>query len=423
MKLLTLLFFFALTIGKTFSQTVAVSATKTNVLFRGFDNPLNIVVENYPCNKIVVQTSKGILSGSGCQFTYRVEDTVSTTIIKVGIRETTGIKWLIESRYHIWPVPESIVVFGKVKSGEEISKRAILAIGGIKMQCPDIDLYECPEILSYSLIVSTKDTTLLLAKNIAGTRIPPDACDFISKNCNEGDVLTFDDMVFVYKKQKGLLPPLVLKIGQEWKPVALSPLSPYIRPMKNIAVFCGSSFGKNDIYTEQAELLGEAIAQKGLGLIYGGAKVGLMGVIANAALDAGGKVIGVLPRFLQTKEIAHTELTELVLVDTMHDRKAKMSELCDGVIAIPGGYGTMEEFFELLTWGQLGLHKKPVAILNINGFYNGLITLIDNMVNQGFLKQFNRDMLLVDDDINNLLAKMDNYTPPPVNKWISLETT
>lgn len=193
--------------------------------------------------------------------------------------------------------------------------------------------------------------------------------------------------------------------------------------MKNIAVFCGSSFGKNDIYTEQAELLGEAIAKKGLGLVYGGAKVGLMGVIANAALDAGGKVIGVLPRFLQTKEIAHTELTELILVDTMHDRKAKMSELCDGVIAIPGGYGTMEEFFELLTWGQLGLHKKPVAILNINGFYNGLITLIDNMVNQGFLKQFNRDMLLVDVDIDKLLAKMENYTPPPVNKWITIETT
>ena len=107
----------------------------------------------------------------------------------------------------------------------------------------------------------------------------------------------------------------------------------------------------------------------------------------------------------------------------MHDRKAKMSELCDGVIAIPGGYGTMEEFIELLTWGQLGLHQKPVAILNINGFYNGLITLIDNMVTQGFLKQFNRDMLLVDDNIEKLLIKMENYTPPPVNKWISIETT
>jgi len=193
--------------------------------------------------------------------------------------------------------------------------------------------------------------------------------------------------------------------------------------MKNIAVFCGSSFGKNDIYTEQAELLGEAIAKKGLGLIYGGAKVGLMGVIANAALDAGGKVIGVLPRFLQTKEIAHTDLTELILVDTMHDRKAKMSELCDGVIAIPGGYGTMEEFFELLTWGQLGLHKKPVAILNVNGFYDGLIALADNMVTQGFLKQFNRDMLLIDDNIEKLLNKMEKYKAPPVNKWISKETT
>lgn len=193
--------------------------------------------------------------------------------------------------------------------------------------------------------------------------------------------------------------------------------------MNNIAVFCGSSFGKNDIYTVQAAALGKAIAKRKSTLIYGGAKVGLMGVIANAALDAGGKVIGVLPRFLQTKEIAHTELTELILVDTMHDRKAKMSELCDGVIAIPGGYGTMEEFFELLTWGQLGLHQKPVAILNVNGFYNGLITLIDNMVTQGFLKQFNRDMLLVDDNIEKLITKMEKYTPPPVNKWISIETT
>ena len=193
--------------------------------------------------------------------------------------------------------------------------------------------------------------------------------------------------------------------------------------MNNIAVFCGSSFGKNDIYTEQAALLGKAIAKRKSGLIYGGANVGLMCVIAYAEIYAGGKVIGVLPRFLQTKEIAHTELTEIILVETMHDRKAKMSELCDGVIAIPGGYGTMEEFFELLTWGQLGLHQKPVAILNINGFYDGLITLIDNMVTQGFLKQFNRDMLLVDDNIEKLFAKMESYTPPHVNKWISMETT
>ena len=197
----------------------------------------------------------------------------------------------------------------------------------------------------------------------------------------------------------------------------------YFRPMKNIAVFCGSSFGKNDIYTESAALLGTAIAKRNMALIYGGAKVGLMGVIANAALDAGGRVIGVLPRFLQTKEIAHTELTELILVDTMHERKARIGELCDGVIALPGGYGTMEEFFELLTWGQLGLHQKPVAILNVHGFYDGLITLIDNMVTQGFLKQFNRDMLLVDDNIEKLLTKMEKYKAPPVNKWISRETT
>jgi len=191
--------------------------------------------------------------------------------------------------------------------------------------------------------------------------------------------------------------------------------------MNNIAVFCGSSFGKNDVYTEQAALLGKAIAKRKSGLIYGGAKVGLMGVIANAALDAGGKVIGVLPRFLQTKEIAHTELTELILVDTMHDRKAKMSELCDGVIAIPGGYGTMEEFFELLTWGQLGLHKKPVGVLNIAGFYDELIALVQTMVDKGFLKAENQRMLLSGDTLEELLEKMRNYQAPAAPKWITKE--
>ncbi|HWB26876.1 MAG TPA: TIGR00730 family Rossman fold protein [Chitinophagaceae bacterium] len=193
--------------------------------------------------------------------------------------------------------------------------------------------------------------------------------------------------------------------------------------MKSVAVFCGSSFGNNDVFAQHAALLGKTLAKQGRTLVYGGAKVGLMGVLANAALDAGGTVIGVLPRFLSTKEIAHTGLTELILVNSMHERKAKMNELCDGVIAIPGGYGTMEEFFELLTWAQLGLHKKPVAILNIGGFYNGLLALADNMVGQGFLKQQDRNMLLADDNIEMLLQKMKLYVAPEVNKWINKETT
>lgn len=199
--------------------------------------------------------------------------------------------------------------------------------------------------------------------------------------------------------------------------------NPYFRCMKSVAVFCGSSFGNNDVFAQHAALLGKTLAKQGRTLVYGGAKVGLMGVLANAALDAGGTVIGVLPRFLSTKEIAHTGLTELILVNSMHERKAKMNELCDGVIAIPGGYGTMEEFFELLTWAQLGLHKKPVAILNIGGFYNGLLALADNMVGQGFLKQQDRNMLLADDNIEMLLQKMKLYVAPEVNKWINKETT
>ena len=137
--------------------------------------------------------------------------------------------------------------------------------------------------------------------------------------------------------------------------------------MKSITVFCGSSFGSDEIYKEQAILLGQTLAKQNIQLIYGGANVGLMGAVADGVLLEGGKVIGVLPHFLQSKEIAHQDLTELILVETMHERKTKMNNLCDGVIVLPGGYGTLEEFFEMITWAQLGLHKKPIAILNING--------------------------------------------------------
>lgn len=189
--------------------------------------------------------------------------------------------------------------------------------------------------------------------------------------------------------------------------------------MKRIVVFCGSSAGHNPVYMEQATLLGAALAQKNLTLVYGGAKVGLMGAVADGALKAGGSVIGVLPHFLQQKELAHEGLTELILVDTMHERKTKMNELCDGVIALPGGFGTMEELFEMLTWGQLGLHKKPVGLLNVNGFYDTLVELSKTMTSNGFLSAENRDMLLCSNDISDLLQQMEQYQPPANSKWIT----
>ncbi|MBW3522666.1 TIGR00730 family Rossman fold protein [Chryseobacterium sp. NKUCC03_KSP] len=191
--------------------------------------------------------------------------------------------------------------------------------------------------------------------------------------------------------------------------------------MKSITVFCGSSFGSDEIYKEQATLLGQTLAKQNIQLIYGGANVGLMGAVADGVLLEGGKAIGVLPHFLQSKEIAHQNLTELILVETMHERKTKMNDLCDGVIVLPGGYGTLEEFFEMITWAQLGLHKKPIAILNIDGFYDDLIKLVQTMVDKGFLKQINQEMLLVSDSIDELLEKMRNYQAPTVGKWISKE--
>ncbi|UUF14133.1 MULTISPECIES: TIGR00730 family Rossman fold protein [Flavobacterium] len=188
--------------------------------------------------------------------------------------------------------------------------------------------------------------------------------------------------------------------------------------MKKITVFCGSSFGTEEIYKEQAELLGKTLAKQNIGLVYGGANVGLMGAVADGALSENGTVIGVLPNFLRSKEIAHKGLTELILVESMHERKTKMNDLCDGVIALPGGFGTLEELFEMLTWAQLGLHKKPIAILNINGFYDSLLELLQTMSEKGLLKEANQKMLLVSDDIDDLLNQMKNYTPPTVGKWI-----
>ena len=189
--------------------------------------------------------------------------------------------------------------------------------------------------------------------------------------------------------------------------------------MKRITVFCGSSFGTDEIYRSQAFLLGKTLASQDIEIVYGGANVGLMGAVADGALSAGGKVIGVLPKFLKSKEIAHLQLTELILVDSMHERKTKMNALCDGVIALAGGFGTLEELFEMLTWAQLGLHTKPIAILNVNGFYDSLLNVVQTMVEKGFLKQTNLEMLLVSDTIDDLIFQMNNYTAPIVTKWIT----
>lgn len=193
--------------------------------------------------------------------------------------------------------------------------------------------------------------------------------------------------------------------------------------MKAITVFCGSSSGKNPAFNIQALALGKALASYNIILIYGGAKVGLMGAVANGALDHGGKVIGVLPHFLQKKEIAHEGLTQLILTESMHERKIIMNDLCEGVIALPGGFGTLEELFEMLTWGQLGMHSKPIGILNIDGYYDALIALLKSMVKDGLLKQENQKMLLVSDDIEDLLLQMNNYTPSLTGKWISKQTS
>ena len=168
-------------------------------------------------------------------------------------------------------------------------------------------------------------------------------------------------------------------------------------------------------------MLGRILAHQNIRIIYGGAKVGLMGAIADAALSEGGKVVGVIPRFLRSKEIAHDGLTELIMVESMHERKTKMHELSDGMIALPGGFGTLEELFEILTWAQLGLHKKPIGLLDINGFYDHLKKLLLTMVDKGFLKEINYNMLLISDDINDLLGQMKRYIAPVIPKWITEE--
>lgn len=192
--------------------------------------------------------------------------------------------------------------------------------------------------------------------------------------------------------------------------------------MNRITVFCGSSNGINPEFLRKAKLLGAKLTERNITLVYGGAKVGLMGALADSVLNSNGEVIGVIPHFLRKKEVVHEGLTKLILVESMHDRKTIMNDHSDGVIALPGGFGTIEELFEMLTWAQLGLHEKPIGILNVAGYYDFLLNFMENMVDQGLLKQTNREMVLVDEDVEQLLDKMEHYRAPTVTKWISDKT-
>ncbi|HMM03102.1 MAG: TIGR00730 family Rossman fold protein [Dysgonomonas sp.] len=191
--------------------------------------------------------------------------------------------------------------------------------------------------------------------------------------------------------------------------------------MKYISVFCGSSSGNESVFAEQAILLGKRIARRGYGVIYGGAHVGLMGAVANGALAENGEVIGVIPEFLKQKELEHKKITKMHIVETMHERKALMSELSDAVIALPGGYGTMEELFEMLTWAQLALHKKPVGLLNTLGYYDPLVAMSEKMIEKGFLKDEYRDIMIVENNVDTLLDKMELFVPLKNDKWFEVK--
>jgi hypothetical protein len=187
--------------------------------------------------------------------------------------------------------------------------------------------------------------------------------------------------------------------------------------MNKVAVYCGSSAGASDVYGEGAKALGRELARRGITLVYGGANVGLMGDVANAVLEAGGRVIGVLPDFLKNREIAHPALSELIIVHSMHERKAKMAELADGFIVLPGGAGTLDEFFEIFTWLQLGLHHKPCGLLNINRYYDPLAALLDHMAKERFMQEKYRSAVLIDEDPKELLNRFLTYEPPGVKTY------
>ena len=188
--------------------------------------------------------------------------------------------------------------------------------------------------------------------------------------------------------------------------------------IKKICVYCGSSPGKNPAYSLAAKSLANTLCDRGISLVYGGAAVGVMGVVADAVLAAGGEAIGVIPKSLAVKEVAHDKLSELHVVASMHERKAMMAELADGFIALPGGWGTLEEIFEILTWAQLGFHHKPCGLLNIDGYYDGLIDFLENSFEQQFVNPLCRPMLMTAFEPIALLDQFEIYKAPKVRKWM-----
>lgn len=193
--------------------------------------------------------------------------------------------------------------------------------------------------------------------------------------------------------------------------------------LEKICVFCGSSEGNDLAITETSKKLGEIFAERNITLVYGAAKIGVMGILAKSVLDNNGKVIGIIPNFLKKKEVVRLGLSELITTENMHERKMKMQEESDGFIALPGGMGTLEELFEIITWLQLGLHKKPIGLLNINGFYDELIKMIETMVCKGFLSIENYNLLLVDSNPISLLKKMEEFKTPQLPKWLNSDRT
>lgn len=193
--------------------------------------------------------------------------------------------------------------------------------------------------------------------------------------------------------------------------------------LKKICVFCGSSEGNDEAIINAAEALGANFASRNITLVYGAAKIGVMGILAQSVLDLHGTVIGIIPEFLKKKEVVHLGLTDLITTENMHDRKMKMQEHSDGFMALPGGMGTLEELFEMLTWLQLGLHQKPIGLLNINHFYDDLLQCLETMVRKGFLSLENYSLLLVDSDADRLLEKMLAFKPQDIPQWLKPERT
>lgn len=187
--------------------------------------------------------------------------------------------------------------------------------------------------------------------------------------------------------------------------------------MRNVVVFCGASLGNNRTYYDHGYTLGRILASNGMTVIFGGGKVGLMGAVAEGAMHHDGRVVGVIPKFLRTKEIAHEDVNQLIEVENMHERKMKMHELSDAIIAMPGGWGTMEELFEMMTWAQLGLHQKPIGLLNVNGYFDPFMGLMNNMVSEGFVRPELMEMIIVSTKVEDLIEKMKNYIPVPVPKF------